>query len=416
MKNKLFIVFFFVLFSSFAEEFSFLYNHGENYFINIQTEEKAYIEGEFQYKANINTEVITEVLSVYENGADHSVEFRVSKEILPKNNEGIKKAEATEKVRFTKDSFGNHSIDKKYFNPVVRNNPIFPKKNIKIGESWSASGFESYDFRAFGLEKPCLVTTKTIYKYVGVAIINGKKLHEISAKTTINGKVKSKQKKLPADYPKKVTGTVDTTLFWNTETGLFDSYDEIFVVRITTLDRFEHDFVGSSKAIVLNKKKHIPSAKPKTKPTTVSNDVKTLSLENEKDVKNQINQLALDNISVTVNGDGLVIRLENVQFQSNSSNLMANEKEKIKKIADVLKNYSNDLLVSGHTALAGTPAARMELSTLRAQSVANYLVEQNVRKKNAIIVKGFGAEKPIADNKSVEGMAKNRRVEITILK
>ena len=82
-----------------------------------------------------------------------------------------------------------------------------------------------------------------------------------------------------------------------------------------------------------------------------------------------------------------------------------------------MKQYpDNDLLISGHTALAGSAKARQELSEKRAQAVASYLVELGVKDAYHIFSKGFGAEKPIAENTTEEGRARNRRVEITILK
>jgi outer membrane protein OmpA-like peptidoglycan-associated protein len=47
--------------------------------------------------------------------------------------------------------------------------------------------------------------------------------------------------------------------------------------------------------------------------------------------------------------------------------------------------------------------------------VADYLIEKGVREADRIIVRGFGADNPVADNATPEGMRRNRRVEITIL-
>jgi len=73
------------------------------------------------------------------------------------------------------------------------------------------------------------------------------------------------------------------------------------------------------------------------------------------------------------------------------------------------------VLISGHTALAGTATARQKLSVERARAVAEALIRLGARAPEAITVTGFGAEKPVADNSTAEGMARNRRVEITIL-
>jgi outer membrane protein OmpA-like peptidoglycan-associated protein len=72
-------------------------------------------------------------------------------------------------------------------------------------------------------------------------------------------------------------------------------------------------------------------------------------------------------------------------------------------------------MVSGHTALAGTREGRMKLSVERANTVTDYLLSQNVRSADRVVIRGFGAERPISDNLTEEGMRRNRRVEITIL-
>ncbi|MDE7139412.1 MAG: OmpA family protein, partial [Treponemataceae bacterium] len=126
--------------------------------------------------------------------------------------------------------------------------------------------------------------------------------------------------------------------------------------------------------------------------------------------------LGLQDVSVTKGEKGLTISVENIQFKPDSAELTEREQAKIRKIAPSLEAYpDNDLLVSGHTALAGTEAARQQLSEARAEAVADFLTGMGVREKNRVFTQGFGARIPVASNKTEEGKAKNRRVEITIL-
>ncbi|MCL2193083.1 MAG: OmpA family protein, partial [Treponema sp.] len=55
------------------------------------------------------------------------------------------------------------------------------------------------------------------------------------------------------------------------------------------------------------------------------------------------------------------------------------------------------------------------VSTERAQAVADHLVYLGVREAHEISIAGYGADRPVADNDTQEGMAANRRVEIIIL-
>jgi outer membrane protein OmpA-like peptidoglycan-associated protein len=111
-----------------------------------------------------------------------------------------------------------------------------------------------------------------------------------------------------------------------------------------------------------------------------------------------------------------VISLENIQFDPDSAVLRPEERPKLDRIAEILSRYPDrDILVGGHTALAGTAEGRMQLSIERAASVAEYLLGKNVRSPDRVVIRGYGAERPVADNRTVEGMEKNRRVEIVIL-
>ena len=71
--------------------------------------------------------------------------------------------------------------------------------------------------------------------------------------------------------------------------------------------------------------------------------------------------------------------------------------------------------VQAHTDYKGSGEANLKLSEQRASSVRDYLVSQGVSAKR-LVAKGYGENQPIADNKTEEGRAKNRRVELKIIK
>jgi outer membrane protein OmpA-like peptidoglycan-associated protein len=119
---------------------------------------------------------------------------------------------------------------------------------------------------------------------------------------------------------------------------------------------------------------------------------------------------------VRVTDEGVAINLENVRFAADSAVLLPEEKAKLDKIAAILARYPDrDVLVTGHTALAGTPKERQTLSEERARAAADYLIAKKARPPERVVVKGYGATRPVAPNDSEEDMKKNRRVEITIL-
>jgi outer membrane protein OmpA-like peptidoglycan-associated protein len=113
---------------------------------------------------------------------------------------------------------------------------------------------------------------------------------------------------------------------------------------------------------------------------------------------------------------GMVITLAGgVLFKTDKSELLPAAQARLNQIADALTRTSPDakLVVGGYTDSQGTEAHNQELSEQRAKSVADYLVTRGVA-RDRVTSKGFGQGNPIADNKSVEGRAQNRRVEIVV--
>ncbi|WP_288756826.1 OmpA family protein [uncultured Treponema sp.] len=112
---------------------------------------------------------------------------------------------------------------------------------------------------------------------------------------------------------------------------------------------------------------------------------------------------------------GIRLTMQNLNFKPDSAELLPGENERLDQIAQVLKELPDQMfLVEGHTASVGYEKGEMKLSVERANSVANALIQRGIPREK-FICKGSGGTKPIADNSTQEGKAKNRRVEITIL-
>lgn len=115
---------------------------------------------------------------------------------------------------------------------------------------------------------------------------------------------------------------------------------------------------------------------------------------------------------------GLVITLDgSVLFASGKTALLPIAESKLATVAEVLQQQSDDkkIVVEGHTDSVGSDDANLKLSQARADSVRTYLVSKGV-KSDRITAVGKGETVPIADNKTPEGRANNRRVEIIIKK
>ncbi|MEB0039774.1 MULTISPECIES: OmpA family protein [unclassified Pseudomonas] len=110
------------------------------------------------------------------------------------------------------------------------------------------------------------------------------------------------------------------------------------------------------------------------------------------------------------------IVINDVYFKFDSAQLTAADKQKLDLISTRLKREapSAQLRVSGHTDSVGSDKYNKTLSQKRAKSVTDYLVSTGIARSSFVAVVGEGESRPVADNKTAEGRALNRRVEIKI--
>jgi len=108
---------------------------------------------------------------------------------------------------------------------------------------------------------------------------------------------------------------------------------------------------------------------------------------------------------------------EKVQFATGSAEILPVSHGLLDEVAQVLNDNPQIALlqVEGHTDSTGTAAFNRKLSQQRAESVMKYLAGKGVG-AGRMQAKGFGPDKPIADNTTDDGKEKNRRVEFNILK
>ena len=101
-----------------------------------------------------------------------------------------------------------------------------------------------------------------------------------------------------------------------------------------------------------------------------------------------------------------------INFDTNKATIKPESQPTIDQIALLMKN-NPDLKVSieGHTDNTGTAANNNILSQQRADSVKAAVAKQSIN-VSRMTTKGWGQDKPVADNRTEEGRAKNRRVEI----
>ena len=111
---------------------------------------------------------------------------------------------------------------------------------------------------------------------------------------------------------------------------------------------------------------------------------------------------------------GLVLTLGGeVLFASGKSELLPSAQERLSKVAQVLREDNRQIRIIGHTDSKGSDELNEALSQRRADAVKKFLTARGVP-DNRIATEGAGETQPIADNKTPEGRATNRRVEIVL--
>jgi outer membrane protein OmpA-like peptidoglycan-associated protein len=403
-KNKKVLLFLLLLFSQWlgAEEFFYKYRPGDKYRILSQVREDVYLNRRLSHHAEIFNRIAVSVESLSGGEtqvlARHSAVFDTAERAklpgIAGESRSFSWAREYQSV-FDRDELGYLYIDRQYFMPVVRNVPVFPRKDLKSGDSWTAEGHEAHDFRdSFGIADPYRIPFTAQYTYLGEREWKGKLYPAIQ----VNYRIQNEPEAVPGRlWPRRIQGSSDQLIFWDRDLGQTRHYREQFRIVFELSDGRIIEYRGEAEAEIL--------------------EAETMDKEQlAGEIAGAIEELGVEDVSVRVDDRGVTISLEDIQFLPDSAHLMAVEQGKLDRIAEILKRYnSRDIEVAGHTALAGTAAGREQLSRERAGAVADYLIGKGTRSADRVIIRAYGAERPAASNATEEGRRRNRRVEITIL-
>jgi outer membrane protein OmpA-like peptidoglycan-associated protein len=107
----------------------------------------------------------------------------------------------------------------------------------------------------------------------------------------------------------------------------------------------------------------------------------------------------------------ILSRTGNIYFASGSARLTEDSRPLLDAVTDIVRRCPGlTILIAGHTDDLGSEAANEELSRARAEAVALYLTGQGIA-PDRFRTGGFGERRPVADNATPEGRARNRRIE-----
>ena len=389
-----------------AKILQFKYKEGDNHRILSTVNETIKVDGRLHHRANIVNRVTLHVDKVDAKGRGHTEGLFMVSESTTFSSSGQQFPWAEEiKAEYWRDKTGVYEIDSNYFMPIIRDMPHFLDKPVKPGDVWTAEGYEAEDLRRepFLIEKPFKVPFTATYTYErdeeGISSDSShtkKTFQVISVRYSISYETPARSNPTQ-DYPVSTMGTSSRVIYWDNEKGQIDHSDENFRIVMETYLGHIFDFSGTTHE-------------------ECTEFERTATEEAVKAVQEKVQEMGLENVTVEKSDKGLKISIENIQFLPNSAELQQSEKDKLKVLGDIIKGYpDNDLLINGHTARSGTEESCQILSEERAGSVANFLIDLGVKDKYHIFSLGSGSRVPIATNKTKEGMAKNRRVEITIL-
>ena len=471
IKKLISFVFSFSFFFCVFSQQQIKYNGCGNYTLRERTDLRRYDNG--KYIGLVSREVTSFINPVYcENGYQYEGNFYVN-EMTNRNyakvGNGINDYIF---ASFKIDEKGNLQMISDYGFPSFRSFPAFPEKQIKKGDSWNAQAQRAVDPLNKGIVTKMPIYVQ--YQYVDDTQFNGEPVFLLTAQWATRygmgsgnyhidfGGDSELQKATGSHkatiYVSKKTGnavvirdTVDETFFYadgneiqfKGTISMFTEYppsvdtsDLILVLkRICNLTDDEADFLAKKEVSNQKIPEHLseefseitkePDVNQYDKKLITGNDKNFVDKESENSntfsQKNNASENHIQkkknhiDIEVEKTPAGIKLSIQNLQFKPDSAELLDSEKERLAQISEILKTVpSAKLLVEGHTADTGNPVGEMNLSIERANAIASSLIKLGINSEN-FICRGFGGTKPVSDNKTAQGKAKNRRVEITIL-
>lgn len=380
-----------------TRELRYYYEAGEQYRVLSTVEQDVWINGQYSHAATILNRISIEIPRVEEGRGYHVATFVTSEESIGVGGSDQVFTWGEEyDSEFWRDRFGYFDIASRYFMPVVRDVPVFPDRALAPGDTWSADGYEVHDFRrSFGIPEPYQFPIPVSYEFEDVIERDGREYAVITV--TYNVFYRPNRSYPGAVYPVRISGFSDQRILWDLRAGRPHEYEEeyAFVFSLSSGDEVVYEGTADARVIEASRMDRRRVA---------------------EEVRRDLDDLGFEDQEVVEDERGVTIRLDNILFPPDSAVLRDSEKEKLRAIASILNRYpERDIFIGGHTALAGTEAGRLSLSQSRASAVANYLLELGVRELDQMILRGFGATEPVADNATEAGRRRNRRVEITIL-
>ena len=423
----------------FAAETQFVYSGSQNYTLVERTDLRRYDNG--KYVGLMSREARSFI--VCEDGV-YDGDFFVSQDTV--HNQKIVVNGIHDSIRSVFKIAPNGTLtmiqDNGY--PSFRSFPAFPKEKIKQGESWKANATRAVDPLSKGIATRIPIIVE--YTYLRDEVFNGQEVYVLSARWASRYGY-SYADPMGDQELLRANGSNNATMYIRKSDCaalvVRDSVDELYeysdgnkIAFKGTINLFTEYppavdttklFPAINRVAAANSSgggtaasaQGGASGKPKSSGATGGGEDRPPLNESKwlerVRVVGSSNKAGDSSVKIDKTAGGIRLTIQNLHFKPDSAELLPSESVLLDKIASILKETGkNKLLVHGHTASVGNPSGEMKLSIERAREVAAQLSRRGID-ADKFICRGSGSQEPIADNSTKEGMAQNRRVEITIL-
>lgn len=289
---------------------------------------------------------------------------------------------------------GKFEVPYNYFMPNVRHIPTFPDKEISLTHSWNSEAMEIVKINnapnlAMALSADYLFANiETNENNDPLAVIQ---YHIMTDKDLLQAGLSRN------GYPERIYGFNYGTFLWDMNKN----------IPVSQTERYQILFGYGKNLSYLSlqyKMNIISTYKIYSTITEEENEI------NRKKLEDNLN----DDVVVDTVPEGLVIRLGEILFDTDSYTLKEDAKDTVDNIINAIKQTYPDreIIVEGHTDNTGEANYNQALSEKRAKTVADYIFPKLEHDK--LSYRGFGDKEPIASNDNPDGRQKNRRVDIII--
>lgn len=301
--------------------------------------------------------------------------------------------------KFIMEKNGHYRVPEKMFMPNLRSLPSFPERTLKIGDTWNMEASEVIELNGEKIQVSFPVT----YRYQGKGKLKKEVLskhkikdvpyHRVDFEYTFD--IKPAGKKIQVI---RIQGKSQDSLFFDDAQGIpvYDNNLVRYTFHLSRKDRIRYSY-------------KIDSFYKKIRHTT-EEDKTEIADQIEKNMEQD------SGVSVKKVQQGIVLEIDDILFDTDSSVLKDRAKAVLNQIGGILKKHPDrEIRISGHTDNRGSEKYNQELSEKRARAVLEELKNGHNIESNRLSYRGFGESSPRASNDTPEGRRQNRRVEVLIV-